>query len=158
MIPSSLYVRNYELPHNVDIDPKVEEALCTAFVSPLEHCTEKHYHIIIESTAGYIFEYASSQADIRPDEEFHQITREDTLSMTFSEVRLEYITDWRRMPEIIKHIYLVKAIVFDNDGSKNIALTNLLYHSFAADFFKAISLFPEKFIKGSAFLGDDCVG
>ena len=154
MLNNSLFVNKYNAPK--DMDPEVEQAFCTALLSPVALCGGKHYHISASiSSTGFNFEYASSKEDTRSEEYFDKYPFDRTLSIIYYEVSFK---DDPHIPKVERHSVRVKASIFDDEGVDDIALSSAICRMFAANFVKMLNnCFPGKFISSSCHVGEEAV-
>lgn len=151
MITKDLFISKYKAPSG--INPEIEQALCTALISPIVICGEKHFCISIhENSSGFDFEYASSEKDVRPDDFFTDYPKDRILAMVYYEVSFQINP---HTPKVDRRVLLVKISAFTDEGDENIAVISSLQKVFTNRFFDALGNYPEVFIPARCYVGDE---
>lgn len=154
MTTSDLYFSpDYHVPNN--LDPKMEQAFCTALVYPGIICSNDGFHVIAKADGeNYHLEYASCEKDLCSKDDFEKI-----LGPTNSVLRINYtsVSTDKTVPEIIEHTIIVMILAFDKKKKYDLAATNILYRSVAGRFTKMLDRFPEAFIHGTSYIGDEAI-
>ena len=156
MVPKAFHTVNFSSTY----PSFITQALVKFTVQPTalipDGCT---YHVCINDRIEdyddvvFNFEHASNACAVKGQASFDRLGAENTLVLTYSEVILT-AESW---PEIRRHIVTFELLMFNDNGDFLLANINSLYRTFAAMFFQALDLVPERFIKGAAYIGEDFI-
>ena len=109
-------------------------------------CATRHWRADVKIMFGKNteFNYEFSSGGAVTSEELDLINVQDRLHIEFFEVFLGEIG----LPDVKLHTAEIVLYVKEDDGTRNIAVEESLYRTFATNFFRAVELFPKRLFKG----------
>lgn len=142
--------------HNCSMSAELDQAITKFMIEATGVCSSEHWRVSVTDTFGSDTEYRAdfSTGGAVSDQEMLENPQEDRLHVVYHEV---VMNDRDGLPDIKRRIAEVNFVAKEADGTRNKAVENGLYRTFAALYFKALDQFPTKFIKVACYVNGDAI-